>query len=78
MSHTYVVTSATAVGDNATIVGTVDDVPVTVYCSLALLNAQAAISFLQLKTFVASLMLPVAFPPPPPPVVNLPTGTFVL
>lgn len=73
MPHTYVVASNTAVGDYATLVGTVDGIPVTVnYWVSAISGATLA----QAKTFVAALMLTALPAPPPVTVSQLPVGTF--
>lgn len=79
MPNTYVVTSNTAVGDQVTIAGTVDGIPVTVGCWLSHLQSLRQNGGLAaVRVYVASLMLAQAAPPPPVVVTQLPTGTFVL
>ena len=91
-THTYVVTSALAIGDTATIIGTVDTipstgpVPVTVTMWVSAINAAKAISLAALEALVAPVMLaaaqnaaPVGSPLAPQLVATqLPTGTFTL
>ena len=73
MAHTYVVTSNTAVGDLATLVGTVDGIAVSVSYWVShvqpMTNANA-------KNFIAALMLAQAIPSAPITVAQLPVGTF--
>jgi len=89
-THTYVVSSASAVGDVATIIGTVDNipstgpVPVSIIMNLSAIqqaNTQGGIA--AVKALVAPQLLAAAIanglPTGPPPVVTqLPTGTFTL
>lgn len=92
-THTYVVSSATAVGDVATIIGTVDTIPtsgtpipVSVQMWMSAIVAAQQISIAALEALVAPVMLSVAqaiaptiIPPPAPTTVTqLPTGTFTL
>lgn len=73
MAHTYVVTSNTAVGDLATLVGTVDNTPVTINYWVSHVQPMTAANA---KNFIAGLMLAQAIPPAPTVVAQLPTGTF--
>lgn len=73
MAHTYVVTSNTAVGDQATLVGTVDGIPVSVNYWVSHVQPM---TLAQAKTFIAGLMLAQAIPNAPAPVAQLPVGTF--
>lgn len=87
-THLYVVSSATAVGDVATITGTVDSVPttgpipVTITMNLSAItaaNTQGGIT--AIKNLVAPQMLAAAIngglPTTAPPVITqLPTGSF--
>lgn len=73
MAHTYVVSTNTAIGDNATLTGTVDGIPVTVNYSV---SATTGFSVTQAKNFIAPLMLAQAIPPTAVTVVALPVGTF--
>ena len=87
-THTYVVSSATAVGDIVTIVGTVDSVPTTGPIAVSIMmnlsaivaaNTQGGIT--AVKNLVAPNLLAAAqelgLPQAAPPVVTqLPTGTF--
>jgi hypothetical protein len=87
-THVYVVSQATAIGDVATIVGTVDTVPssgpvpVTVQLSLsAILQANTANGITAVKNLVAPVMLAAALGAGLPALANtavtqLPTGTF--
>ena len=89
-THTYVVTSATAVGDVATIVGTVDNVPTTgpIAVSItmnlsAIQQANASGGLAAVKSLVAPQLLAAAIAnglptAAPPNVTQLPTGTFTL
>jgi hypothetical protein len=92
-THTYVVTSATALGDVVTIVGTVDTiptsgspVPVTITMWLSAIVAAQKVSIAALDALVAPILLaaaraanPVAVPPAATATVTqLPTGTFTL
>lgn len=91
-THTYVVTSATAVGDVATVVGTVDTIPtsgapipVTVTLWMSAINAaKTANGLAGMEALVAPIMLAAAQSTPgspiapPPTVTQLPTGTFSL
>lgn len=73
MAHTYVVSSNTAQGDQATLVGTVDGIAVTItYWVSHVTNFTLA----QAKNFIAGLMLAAAIPSAPVNVTQLPTGTF--
>lgn len=80
--HTYVVSSVTAVGDAATIVGTVDGTAVTVPGSASQLSAILASTggLTALETFVAGSMLAAAIKSGlvQPVVTQLPTGSFTL
>lgn len=92
MAHIYVVSSAQAIGDNATIVGTVDTspsdgnpVPVTIAMSLsALIQANNSGGITAVKNLVAPQMLQAAIlvatnpsiAPVSAPITQLPTGTF--
>lgn len=88
MSHVYVVTSAVAVGDVATIVGTVDTVPstgpipVTVIMNLsALEQANTSGGLTAVKNLVAPAMLTAAIAnglpnPNQATITQLPTGSF--
>jgi len=88
MSHVYSVQSATAVGDIATISGTVDNVPSTgpvavqIIMSLsALTQANSGGGITAVKNLVAPQMLQAAYnaglsQPAPATVTTLPTGTF--
>ena len=73
MSHVYVVATNTAIGDAATLTGSVDGVPVTV--SYWVSHVQG-LPLAQAKTYVAGLMYAAAFPAAPAPVTQLPVGTF--
>lgn len=73
MAHTYVVTENTALGDTATLVGTVDGIAVTITYNL---SAIAGLTLAQAKNFIAPIMLNAAIPPAPATVSQLPTGTF--
>lgn len=73
MAHTYIVTSNTSQGDLATLVGTVDGIPVTVTYWLSHVNS---FTLAQAKNFIAGLMLAAAIPAAPVNVTQLPTGTF--
>lgn len=87
-THTYVVTTATAVQGIATIIGTVDSIPstgaipVTVTINLAdLVYANSTGGIAAVKNLVAPVMLQVAITnglplPVAAAVVQLPTGTF--
>lgn len=90
-THTYVVTSATAVGDVATIVGTVDTVPssaplgpvaVSIQMNLsALVEANSSGGITAVKNLVAPQMLAAAIANglpavAPAAITQLPTGTF--
>jgi hypothetical protein len=87
-THVYVVSSATAVGDVATIIGTVDTVPssgpiaVTITMSLsALTQANSSGGITAVKNLVAPQMLQAALANglpalAPAAVTQLPTGTF--
>jgi hypothetical protein len=87
-THTYVVSSASAVGDVATIIGTVDTVPSTGPIAVqinmnysALTQANASGGLTAVKNLVAPQMLQAALAaglpaPAPPTVTQLPTGTF--
>lgn len=72
MAHTYVVITNTAIGDNGTLTGTVDGVPVT--CGYSV-SATTGMTVTQQKNFVAAIMQ-AALPPTPLVSVSLPTGTF--
>jgi hypothetical protein len=72
-THTYIVTSNTAQGDKATLVGTVDGVAVTVEYWVSHVQGM---TLAQAKNFAAGLMLAAAFPAAPVNVTQLPTGTF--
>jgi hypothetical protein len=76
MAHTYVVATNTAIGDTATLTGSVDGIPVTIQYYLSALQGM---TLGQAKTFVANLMLQAAIPNAPisvASVTNLPIGTF--
>jgi hypothetical protein len=87
-THTYVVSSATAVGDIATIVATVDNVPttgpipVTITMNLsAIIQANTQGGIAAVKNLVAPQLLAAAIAnglptAAPPAVTQLPTGTF--
>jgi hypothetical protein len=90
-THTYVVSSATAVGDNTTITGTVDNIPttgpiaVTIYMSLsALTQEKTSGGIAGVEALVGTQMLQAANnnglvnPNPPAQITQLPTGTFTL
>lgn len=88
MAHTFVVSQATAVGDVATIVGTVDNVPtagpvaVTIQMNTsALVQANGSGGLAAVKALVAPQMLAAAIAAglptaAPATVTQLPTGTF--
>ena len=73
MAHTYIVSSNTAIGDLATLVGTVDGIPVEVNYWLSHVQGM---TLAQAKTYAASIMLAAAIPAAPVSVVQLPVGTF--
>lgn len=73
MAHTYVVTSNTSIGDQATLVGTVDGIPVTVNYWVSHVQPM---TLANAKNFIAGLMLAQAIPAAPVVVSQLPTGTF--
>lgn len=90
MPNIFVVSSATAVGDVATIIGTVDTspasgtpTPVTIQMNLsALIKANTSGGIAAVKAIVGPQMLAAAIAqnpvlaPPPAQIVQLPTGTF--
>jgi hypothetical protein len=87
-THTYVVTSATAVGDIATIIGTVDNIPSTgpvafnIQMNYSAIKQALAISNAAVEALVAPQMLAAALNnglvnfTPPAQLTQLPTGTF--
>lgn len=87
-THVYVVSTATAIGDVATISGTVDTIPssgpvaVTITMNLsALIQANTSGGITAVKNLVAPQMLAASIvnglpAVPPPNVTQLPTGTF--
>ena len=89
-THTYVVTQATAVGDVATITGTVDSIPstgpisVSITMNYSAIKQAQAVSIATLEALVAPNMLAAAIqnglpnPTPPATVTQLPAGTFTL
>jgi hypothetical protein len=89
-THTYVVTAATAVGDIATIIGTVDNIPSTgpvtinIQMNYSAIKQAQAISMAALESLVGPQMLQAAQangltnPTPPAQITQLPTGTFTL
>ena len=72
MARTYVVLTNTAVDDLATLIGTVDDIPVTINYWISALKGMTVS---QIKTKIAGDMLAV-LPAAPVQVSQLPTGTF--
>jgi hypothetical protein len=74
MAHSYAITSNTAVGDQATLVGTVDGIPVTVNYWV---SALTSLTEDQQKAYLASLMDAQVFPPQPSS-VSLPATAFTL
>jgi hypothetical protein len=89
-THTYVVSSATAVGDTATIIGTVDNIPSTgpvainIQMNYSAIKQAQAVSIAALEALVGPQMLQAATanglvnPTPPAQITQLPTGTFTL
>lgn len=91
-THQYVVTNATAVGDVATVVGTVDTIPtsgspipVTITLWMSAINAaKTANGLAGMEALAGPVMLAAAqaIPnspiAPAPTVTQLPTGTFTL
>lgn len=73
MAHTYVVSSNTSLGDQATLTGTVDGIPVTIQYWVSHVTG---FTLAQAKNFIATLMLAAAIPAVPANVTQLPTGTF--
>jgi len=76
---TYVISSATAVGDVATIVGTVNGTAVTITMSASSMSATLAVSLTALQGVIAGQMLQVAVKAgfSQSAVTQLQTGTFV-
>jgi hypothetical protein len=62
-AHTYIINSMTHLGDNATVTGTVDGIPVTVTCNYSAITQQPSTAAFQ--NFIAPLMLAQAFPAQP-------------
>jgi hypothetical protein len=89
-THTYVVSNATAVGDIATIIGNVDNIPSTgtvainITMNYSAIKQAQAISIAALEALVGPQMLQAAQnnglvnPTPPAQITQLPTGTFTL
>lgn len=77
---TYVISTITAVGDTATITGTVNGTAVTITTSVSGLSATLAISLSALENLVAGPMLAAAVKAglTPATVAQVPTGTFTL
>jgi hypothetical protein len=55
MANAYVITSVTHMGDNATVVGTVNGVPVTVQCNWSAITQQPSTG--AFEAFIGPLML---------------------
>ena len=73
-THTYVILSATSVGDLTTITGTVDSIPVSITVwksAITQLPNTTAVN-----NFIFPLMLAQAIPPVPANVVQVPTETI--
>jgi len=63
MANNYVITSVTHLGDNATVVGTVNDVAVTVQCNWSAITQQPSTS--AFEAFIGPIMLAAAQPAQP-------------
>jgi len=76
MSHTYVISSVSTLGDQTTVTGTVDGTPVTVQFWTTSQSQAAMASAIAFHNFIAPLML-AAVPPTP---VSSPAhiGSFTL
>jgi hypothetical protein len=63
MANVYVVTGITHLGDNATVVGTVNGLPVVVQCNFSAITQQPSVA--AFEAFIAPLMLQQAQPTQP-------------
>jgi polysaccharide biosynthesis protein PslG len=77
VSHTYIISSALALGDNTAVVGSVDGIPVQINISLSAINsANTTGGLAAVHNLVAPNMLAAAMPPVAIPVASLPSGSF--